>query len=788
MGARSAHCCGGGLGCDVETSGRSERLRDGELELPDLEFVTTEAEAEFVYWTVTTKDGKGEVTSFEEAGSLDLETWQRVARPWTYVDEPFLFHEAAGERFEQDGSSKSWYAVIREPNEAPVEPLLSRAGPPVVAQEVSEWIASGSDDDWRTLSIKVSGFPDWDIPLVPDEGSFPLAVLIEAEADRELALEERESLFLELSEPVRSTTGAAGGEVLDVGWSSGWVTVRVSPQLGSELVQREDLGKVNFGELKFEPMSLSLKAIRAREGSDVQTYWNSGFYGQRSSGTAMRAAVVEGFRINDDSCYFGENGGCGTERLKKIFECKFGCGSPTSKAAYDYAATGDDVQHGAMVTSLLGADYTQDQADGFDVCDPLCSSPVSSCDHESNSFEGRASGMAKEVNIDYYDMDGSPYEFAWDDAFECAHGIGTSCTKADVISNSNGRAGTCDPADLVASEDELENAFDDGVLVVSALGNTTITTCTARSPATVPKVLAVNGIDLRNSPYATAPVHTNLQAARGGADIEMNGTVRSGALSIADLAAPSDGITYSTRTLLGAPGSDPDSPPRGCVDTSTGPGVNGTSAATPIVAGSAMVLKARWLDAGQTGISSPGRLHTLMLLMGDRAAEGGGKKSAGTDDLFGFGRFKARLFKSGAPSSSPGSWDWRILTFTASTPDQKFIAFGGPMSNGAELAKCVALQHEDMSNKDDISRFRLKARVRDPNGSGQCVPGQGSVSATRTNSDFDSKKMVAFKDSSTDIEGECLEVEVDRSVLSSAGAETVTVVCGYFSEVDDEPN
>lgn len=70
---------------------------------------------------------------------------------------------------------------------------------------------------------------------------------------------------------------------------------------------------------------------------------------------------------------------------------------------------------------------------------------------------------------------------------------------------------------------------------------------------------------------------------------------------------------------------------------------------------------------------------------------------------------------------------------------------------------------------------------------------EGDSAAERPNggeyaSDFDSKKMVAFKDSSTDIEGECLEVEIDRSVLSSAGSTTVTVVCGYFSEVDDEPN
>ena len=323
------------------------------------------------------------------------------------------------------------------------------------------------------------------------------------------------------------------------------------------------------------------------------------------------------------------------------------------------------------------------------------------------------------------------------------------------------------------------------MLVVSGAGNDNLNSCTVQSPSTVPKVLSVNGIDLRSSAYASAPIHAGGQANRGGADIEVNGANRAGAMSIVDLAAPSDGITYSTRSVVG---SDPDSPPVGCVDASTGSGVQGTSAATPIVAGSAMVIKAHWLDAGHTGISNPGRLHALMLLMGDRAKEGGGQRSTGTDDLFGFGRLKTRLFKSGAPSSSPGSWDWRVYTFTASTPDQKYIAFGGQMGAGTKLAKCVALQQEDMSNKDDISRFRLKVRVREPNGSGQCVKDQGTVLGFKNNDDFDAKKMVAFIDSTTNLEGECLEVEVDRSVLSSAGSATITVVCGYFSEVDNAPN
>ena len=109
------------------------------------------------------------------------------------------------------------------------------------------------------------------------------------------------------------------------------------------------------------------------------------------------------------------------------------------------------------------------------------------------------------------------------------------------------------------------------------------------------------------------------------------------------------------------------------------------------------------------------------------------------------------------------------------------------MATGAELAKCVALQHEDMSNKSDISRFRLKARVRNTSG-GSCSVGAGSASPTRTNSDYDNKKMVAFEDSATNLEGRCLEVVVDRSTLSTAGATTVTVVCGYFSELDDVPN
>src|SRR5262245_5877005 len=71
---------------------------------------------EVVFQSIHVLDDAGSVVSSEQEGSLTLEDWQRAARPWTHLAEPFVYHEEAWERPRGDGTTESGYRIVRTPN------------------------------------------------------------------------------------------------------------------------------------------------------------------------------------------------------------------------------------------------------------------------------------------------------------------------------------------------------------------------------------------------------------------------------------------------------------------------------------------------------------------------------------------------------------------------------------------------------------------------------------------------------------------------------------------------
>ncbi len=718
----------------------------------------------------------------ESDGELGLATLERVARPGNFALEEILYSDEFRIKVGSDGTTETWHRVREQPNHAPTTTTTAAQPGPAskLHPRLLTQIDSAAPGQSLRVALKLAGYPPWDVPIVPDPRLLSAGELELARLAREQGLAARADAFDAAVASLENELLQRGGTVTNRVWTSGWLVADLGVESILAISQHPDVAAVDADEVDMHGLTADNEQIRERDACDLETFWDSGYYGTDDNGDHLVAAVIEWQHFNDEACFLGEGASCLPTRVRNIFECGFGSCTYTSNANYNWSA---NVAHGTAVTSLLMGDYTTDQADGFDVCDPSCL--VQPCDHESG-FEERSTGAARDAEIDYFDLLANGSQTSMSAAVQCAQGItsvSASCDEADVISQSISLGPQCDVTSSSLVEDEMENAFDDGLMVINGAGNEgALPGCLVVEPADTPKVFSVNGIDLTDDPYATAPIHSE-SSALGGGDVVVNGKTYVGALTLNDLAAPAGGIRYNTQSSS----SDPDVPPRGCSLWSSS--VGGTSAATPIVAGSALILKGQLLGAGDYTIGFPGRLHAMMLMMGDRAHTGGsGQLATGGDDSFGFGRLKMRLVESGAPSSSPGELERRTYTFTSGTNDIEFHAFGGlPLPVGAELLKCVSFQAEDMSAKSDFSRVTLEVQLRMPF-NGSCAINRGTLSATRADNSYDNKRSVVYKDESFTLGGRCVEVTLDKRVISTGGSVTVHTVCGYFSEIDNEPN
>ena len=731
---------------------------------------------EVVYLKVISRGPDGALISSEEFGSLDLETWRRVSRPYTHLYEEYLYDEEAGFTVAADGSRRDTYRITRVTNSAPpvadVEwhPLQVRSD----AAEVADALEEGEMID---LLVRMRDVPRWDIPLLPEPSTVSVETYAQAESDRELALAEREEDFISLTDDLRSTILDAGGAVLAVHWTTGWLGLRVDQPTFDLLTERDDVEKIDLDNHLTQHIGNDLGDFRDRVATDAITYWDAGFNGENGTG-ALTIGIQEQFGFNDESCFFDDDSGCDTTRLAGRWKCFVEYCESFSQSGYTTDTLTWD--HGTVVSSIAIGDYTQNQAEGFMVCDTTTS--------HSATFEADASGYAKEALVVYFDHDGASNISSHVTSAMCANGINVelfsgpgTCYQVSVLSSSNGWTGggaTCSADSSYDLEDAYESLFDDGVFIVMSAGNsgTTGSSCNVSTPADIPKTFAVNGLTVNSGTYHSLPIDPSF-AVRGGGSIESpNGTTVSGALAMIDLSAPSNSVDFVTQGTGHS---------RGCVTTSN---YQGTSFAAPAVAGMAAMVKDWGLNDGHTWIANVGRLHTVMLAMGDRADSTGGQHSVGADNLFGLGRAKLRLVGTGEPSSNPGGMWLATYTLGAASADQQFIPFEAPVAIGADLLKCVMMMDEDMSSKDNISRVDLEVRLRAKQLNGTCAVNQGSVSATRINADHDHKKMVAFEDSDFNIEDKCVEVTVDKEWLSSSNSVTLHVFCMYTSEQDDAPD
>jgi hypothetical protein len=191
------------------------------------------------------------------------------------------------------------------------------------------------------------------------------------------------------------------------------------------------------------------------------------------------------------------------------------------------------------------------------------------------------------------------------------------------------------------------------------------------------------------------------------------------------------------------------------------------------------------ISIGNTWINYPGRLHAMMLAMGDRAASTTGKLSSSSHDRWGMGRAKLRYLGSGGITPNAGlTW---TTSLTRGGSDAVTTLRTTPLTSAFVFAKCVTFQHEDFSNDFGtpfISDIDLVVRVREPV-NGACVAGAGTIVTAVSDHALDWKRMVRIFASSVSggFTGRCIDVTLENDDVEVEG-ETVTIRCWAGGEDD----
>lgn len=605
-----------------------------------------EPEGELVYERWTTRSPGGEIVHIEEQGEWTIALAERAARPWEYVGEGELYSEEFWHDELADGTILHGYRITRAEIE-PVVPIVTRKRPGL-APRLAERIAIAPAHARFDVMLHVDGPPERPLPWLPPPSLATAEEIASAREARHAAAAEQQELFDAAASGVAQDIAERGGKVSGMLASVGWVAATLDGVGIQALAQREDVlaiveESVGGDGVLGDPVPLG----ELRTVTGVEAYQNAGYDGRLGNlGTELLLGIIESYPFEDDACFLGNASCAPNDRLRDRFECgTTSCGSPVTN--FSHSSEGS---HGTVVASIAVGDYNDHQADAHE---------ASIAFGLGSTWEDDATGFATEANLYYY--------AAFNDArrvhaYECAReweDAPSDCAQVDVVNVSHGSdpAGNeCDAYSWLPVENALEDAVDDGLLVAAITHNDNDypgnDECRVRSPADMPKALAVGApVPDEGDAYSTwsyAP-YSN----RGGGMVR-NGFIQySTAMTMVDLVASGRPGFVTDRD--GDYGEvDVDGPlfgsPLAAYD-------EGTSYAAPQVSGAAVLVEHRWLDFSYGWIDSPGRLHAVMLTMGDRATIGssGATEDAcihsnrircGADHYFGLGRLRLRAHNS----------------------------------------------------------------------------------------------------------------------------------------------
>lgn len=724
----------------------------------------------------------------EEHGKLTPMIRQRVARPSSYLgeDEPFVYDEDVFSFSREDGTGESVYRVLRRPN---ANPVVRRADERalVVAPRYEEALAKAERDGGTLRAlIKMRGYRTWDVPMAPD-ASLSMEDQERVWAQREEALEAREQSFEQETAKIRAALDGLGAQVLGVRWMTGWLFVEVDAEAARALMSRGDIVRLDVDAEVFENCNGSCNLAggstwrmgegRRADRMNIDVFHANGFTGESANSgfhsfNDINVAIIErnGPFAWEDEASFMDDWQNGTSRVAKRVACSSTSsgGSQQCNTSSNFADTETGTSHSTLMMSIIAGDYSQNQADASAHGDS-CWDGVSHC----ADWEDAATGMAPEASLQLWA--GATSQFTLDNAISAI--ANSSTQKADVISmsTSHHESNRCDVNSSFTFEDALEVAFNEGIFLVNGpenAGSTDLTQCNLDSPGDLPVVFTVNGFNANSSTCRGSYqqcLRSTGSSAVGGADLVVNGLTYSRAHSAIDMQAPS-GVSFISNKL-----GD------GTVSSSS---ISGTSIAAPHVAGAAALIKEQHLAEGQTWINNVGRLHTVMLAMGDRH-QGLTQAITGFDDVHGAGKLKLKYITNfGTGANQNASRRMRTLT-TTSTGTYTYKPFESlKLPASTQLVKCVLFEDELMGDGTDVDDVGITMRLRDAGSNGVC-DATDPVVWTASDLSFDLKHMVSVSDAQVELEDTCVEVDIRRFHISTDGYAQVHSYCYYDDDSDD---
>jgi len=494
----------------------------------------SEAEAdagEVVYELRTTRSPDGEMIHREEQGQWTVALGERAARPWDYVGDGEIYNEEFWHDELSDGTVEHGYRIIRA-DVPPRLPVVSRKRPGL-APGLAARLAIAPAETLFDVMIHVDGPPETPLPWLPPPSLATAEDIAVAREARYAAAVEQQQLFDAASSGVAQEIAERGGEVTGGSASVGWLFATLDAAGVESLAQRQDVLAItedSFGGDGALVDPVPLGELRTVTGA--RAYSDAGFHGQLGGvGTELLLGIIESAPLEDEACFLGDASCAPNDRLRGRFDCGTStCGSPAGNN-FSHAVEGS---HGTWVTSIAVGDYNDHQADAHE---------ASIAPGLGGTWEDDASGFASEAEFYYYAASSDSRRVH---AYECARDWSmapSACGQVDVINVSHGSGpggNECDAYSWLPVENALEDAVDDGLLVVAITHNDNAypgdDQCRVRSPADMPKALAVGALvpDETDaySTWAYAP-YSN----RGGG-IVRNGFIQySTAMTMVDLVA-----------------------------------------------------------------------------------------------------------------------------------------------------------------------------------------------------------------------------------------------------------